>query len=162
MGSTPPPVYTVSHVLVSIADIADAGNMSTLLFSSCSPPDWSVEAPKHIFHSNQGGTESLIAAVQQPQYGTMTLTQGWDDTHVLAKWKYLIEQPGDITTKKKAVDVTFCKSDGSTLFKWHTDAGLLTGYSHSASDASSNGVLTVTATIDADTWVLSDDSGPLQ
>src|ERR1035441_7217301 len=101
MGNTPPPVYTVSHVLVSIDGIADPGNMNTLLFTSCTPPDWSVEAPKHIFHGNAGAPESIIAAVQQPQYGTMTLTQGWDDAHVLAKWKYAIEQPGDISTKKK-------------------------------------------------------------
>jgi hypothetical protein len=162
MGTTPPPVYTVSHILVSIDGIADPGNMNTLLFSACTPPDWSVEAPKHTFHGNAGAPENIIASVQKPNYGTMTLTQGWDDAHVLAKWKYAIEQPGDISTKKKAVDVTFCKSDGTTLFKWHTDAGLLTGYTHSGSDASSNGVLTITATIDADTWVLSDDSGPLQ
>ena len=36
---------------------------------------------------------------------------------------------------------------------------ILTGYSHSASDAASNGILTVTATIDADDWQQLDSGG---
>jgi len=153
MGATAPPIYTVSHITVKIDSVADPGNMNTLLFSACTTPDWSIDAPKHVFHGASGKpNESIISSVQNPTYGTVTLTQGWDDAMVLAKWKAAIEQPGDIATKKKSVDIQFCKTDGSELFTWHADAALLTGYSHSGSDASSNGVLTITATLDADKW----------
>jgi hypothetical protein len=43
---------------------------------------------------------------------------------------------------------------GKALFHWVGDGALLTSFSHSPSDASSNGVLTITATIDADKWTL--------
>ena len=49
-----------------------------------------------------------------------------------------------ITDKKKHVKVDFLKSDGSILFSWDAQQALLTGYSHSGSDAASNAVLTVT------------------
>lgn len=157
MGSAPP-VQTVSHITVTISDIAQGGQMNTLLFSSCTPPDWSVEAPKHIFHGDSGKpNETIIAAIQTPQYGTMTLTQGWDPSNVLGKWKNLIEAPGDITTKKKTVEVQFQDSQGKPILDWKADQALLTGFTHSPSDASSNGVLTITATIDADTWTLTKD-----
>jgi hypothetical protein len=91
----------------------------------------------------------------------MTLTQGWDQGYCLAKWRAVIEDTNTpIDQKKKDVKVDFMESDGQTiLFSWHTSAGLLTGYTHAASDASSNAVLTVTATIDADTWEQLDGSG---
>lgn len=160
--STPAEVYTVSHVAVAIAGITDsAGGMNNLLFSSAKPPDWSIEAPKHVFHGDSGQVETIISAVQNPRYGTMTLTQGWDEKGCLAQWMGLIEDASKaIADKKKQVDVDFFKSDGTTkLFTWHADAALLTGYTHSASDAASNAVLTVTATIDADKWELKDGSG---
>jgi T4-like virus tail tube protein gp19 len=159
MGATPPPVQTVSHITVNIDGIADSGQMDQLLFSGCTPPDWSVEAPKHTFHGNDGIPTTIISSVQKPTYGTMTLTQGWDPNHVLAKWKYLIEQPGDIDSKKKAVTVVFLDSNKQALFQWHTDKGLLTSFNHSPSDASSNSPLTITATIDADSWELQDSGG---
>lgn len=163
MGATPPPVQTVSHITVSIDGIADPSQMDQLLFSACTPPTWNVEAPKHTFHGNDGVPENIISSVQKPTYGTMTLTQGWDPGTVLAKWKNTIEQPGDIATKKKAVTVVFLDSNKTPLFQWHADAALLTGLSMSGSQADSNGVLTITATIDADTWVLGDSSGnPIQ
>jgi len=160
-GSTPPPVYTVGFVTVAIDGLATADQMNTLLFSSASPPAWSIDAPKHIFHGNGGVPEPIIGTIQKPQYGTMTLTQGWDSGFILAKWKALIEDPNTpIDQKKKHVTVTWMQSDGKTqLFGWDAPAALLVGYTHSASDASSNGVLTVTATIDADSWQQLDNSG---
>jgi hypothetical protein len=161
MGTTP--VQTVSHILVDITpSVADSGSMDKLLFSGCTPPDWSVEAPKHVFHGNKGTPESIIASIQKPTYGTMTLTQGWDPGNVLALWKNQIEKPDvPITDKKKQVTVQFCDSKGATLFQWMTDGacGILTGFSHSGSDASSNGVLSITATIDADNWKLTAKGG---
>jgi hypothetical protein len=166
MGATPPPVQTVSHITVAIEgsqSIATADQMDQLLFSACQPPDWSVDAPKHTFHGNDGVPSNIISSVQKPTYGTMTLTQGWDPGHVLAKWKYLIEQPGEIDTKKMKVTVIFMDSNKQALFQWSAEKALLTGFSHSGSDAASNGVLTITATIDADEWVLGDSGGqPLQ
>ena len=50
-------------------------------------------------------------------------------------------------------------STGQPLFQWVGTGALLTGFSHSPSDASSNGVLTINATIDADTWQLQGSSG---
>ncbi len=159
--TAPPPVFTVSNVKVTIAGITDqASGMNSLLFSSCSPPDLSIDAPKHIFHGDKG-PESIISTIQNPSYGTMTLTQGWDQGMCLAKWKAIIEDPSQtIDQKKKDVKVDFLQSDGTTiLFSWHATAGLLTGYTHAASDASSNAVLTVTATIDADKWEHLDANG---
>jgi hypothetical protein len=161
MSTNPPPVQTVAHVLVTIDGYADEGSMDQLLFSACTPPDWSIEAPKHTYHGNSGEPASIITSVQKPTYGTMTLTQGWDPNNVLAKWMQDIGKPGDIKDKKKQVTVKFCQQDGTALFQWASDGptGLLTGFSHSGSDASSNGVLTITATIDADNWKLTKDGG---
>jgi T4-like virus tail tube protein gp19 len=154
--STPPTVYTVSHVEVKIAGVTDssADGMNSLLFSSADPPDWSIEATRHVFHGNQGQPETIISAVQTPKWGTLTLTQGWDDGYVLAKWRAQVEDPNTaIDQKKKQVDVTFYKADGTTeLCTWHADAGIITSYKQAASSPESNGVMTITATIDADKW----------
>ena len=159
MGTTPPPVQTVTHISVDIQPgsgaLADPTQMATLLFSSCSPPDWSIDAPKHIFHGDKGKPETIISSVQNPAYGTMTLTQGWDPNNILAKWMNQISDPTvAMDQKKAAVTVVFMDSTGTGLFQWVGTGAILTGFSHSPSDASSNGVLTITATIDADTWAL--------
>jgi phage tail-like protein len=156
-----PTVYTVTNVVVTIQGITDsAGGMGALLFTSCKAPEWSIDAPKHLFHG-EGGPESIISTIQKPTYGTMTLTQGWDENYCLAKWKALIEKAdATIDEKKKDVKVDFMKSNGTDiLFSWHAEKGLLTHYSHAASDASSNAVLTVSATIDADSWEQLDSGG---
>lgn len=147
-----PQVYTVTNIKVTIGSLTPA--MSPLLFSSCTPPSWSIDAPKHVFHGD-AGPETIIASIQNPTYGTMTLTQGWDQGNVLATWKALIMDPTKtIDQKKMDVKVDFLPTASATdvLFSWHAAAALLTGYSTAASDAASNAVLTVTATIDADAW----------
>lgn len=160
MGTTLPAVQTVTHISVAIAitggsTVADASQMAKLLFSSCSPPDWSIETPKHIFHGDKGQPESIISSVQNPTYGSMTLTQGWDPDNVLVKWMNLISDPSKPIDQKKAqVTVIFMDNSGTALFQWLGQGALLTSLSHSPSDASSNGVLTITATLDADTWTL--------
>jgi hypothetical protein len=159
MGATPPPVQTVTHISVTIegqsVNNVTADAMNNLLFSSCSPPDWSIEAPKHIFHGQNGTPETIISSVQNPAYGTMTLTQGWDPGNVLAHWMNQISDPTVAMDQKKAtVTVQFMDSKGTGLFQWVGTGAILTGFSHSPSDAGSNGVLTITATIDADTWKL--------
>jgi hypothetical protein len=160
MSATPPPIQTVTHISVEItpgggSQIGGSDGMDQLLFSSCSPPDWSIEAPKHIFHGNSGTPQPIISSVQNPTYGTMTLTQGWDPQNVLAHWMNQISDPSVAMDQKKAqVTVVFMDSTGTGLFQWVGTGALLTGFSHSPSDASSNGVLTITATIDADTWQL--------
>jgi tail tube protein gp19 len=164
MGASPPPIQTVTHISVAFDGSAVSGvtadAMATLLFSSCSPPDFSIDAPKHTFHGDKGAPEQIIAGVQNPTYGTMTLTQGWDPNHVLASWMNVIADPSKaITDKKVNVTVIFMDSTGTALFQWVGTGALLTGFSHSASDASSNGVLTINATIDADTWQLQGPSG---
>jgi tail tube protein gp19 len=159
MGANLPPVQTVTHISVDIQSgggaIASASDMAQLLFSSCSPPHWSIEAPKHIFHGDQGKPETIISSVQNPSYGTMTLTQGWDPNAVLVKWMNKISDPTVAIDQKKAnVTVVFMDNSGTALFQWVGTGAILTSLSHSASEASSNGVLTITATLDADTWAL--------
>jgi phage tail-like protein len=159
MGANLPPVQTVTHITVNISGgagtIAQDSNMANLLFSSCKPPDWSIEAPKHIFHGNDGKPETIISSVQNPKYGTMTLTQGWDPDTVLVKWMNKISDPTVTIDQKKAdVTVVFMDNSGKPLFQWVGSGAILTNLSHSASEASSNGVLTITATLDADTWAL--------
>jgi hypothetical protein len=164
MGATPPAIQTVTHISVAMDGTAVSGvtadQMAQLLFSSCSPPDFSIDAPKHTFHGDKGAPEQIIAGVQNPSYGTMTLTQGWDPGHVLASWMNVIADPSKaITDKKVNITVIFMLSTGEPLFQWVGTGALLTGFSHSASDASSNGVLTINATIDADKWQLQGPSG---
>jgi hypothetical protein len=166
MGGSPtmPAVQTVTHVILELkgssATIGGTSGMDQLLFSSCSAPDWSIDAPKHIFHGNSGAPVPIIAAVQNPTYSPMTLTQGWDPNNTLAAWMNTISDPTKaITDKKMTVTAQFCDNMGTVLFQWVGTGGLLTGFSHSPSDASSNGVLTITATIEADTWQLCDANG---
>lgn len=159
MGTTLPPVQTVTHITVNISaggsPIAQDSDMGQLLFSSCAPPHWSIEAPKHIFHGNDGKPETIISSVQNPNYGTMTLTQGWDPNTVLVKWMNKISDPTVTIDQKKAdVTVVFMDNSGQPLFQWVGTGAILTSLSHSPSEASSNGVLTITATLDADTWAL--------
>jgi hypothetical protein len=159
MGAAPPPVQTVSHISVSITGTnisgVDADAMNNLLFSACAAPSWSIEAPKHVFHGKDGKPESIISAVTNPSYTPMQLTQGWDQNHVLASWMNKISDPSvAIDDKKATVTVQFLDSTGQPLFQWYADKALLTGFSHTASAADSNGVLLIQATIDADTWVL--------
>lgn len=164
MGASLPTVQTVTHITVDIQGTsvsnAAASDMSQLLFSSCSAPDWSIEASKHVFHGQDGKPEQIISGVQNPTYGTMTLTQGWDPQNVLAHWMNQISDPSvAIADKKAQVTVVFMDSTSQPLFQWVGTGALLTGLSHSPSDASSNGVLTINATIDADTWQLQGSSG---
>lgn len=165
MGTTLPPVQTVTHISVqiqgnSISGVDGSSSMAQLLFSACTPPNWSIEAPKHIFHGNDGTPETIISSVQKPTYGTMTLKQGWDPNHVLASWMNAISDPSkSIDDKKAQVTVVFMDSTSQPLFQWVGTGALLTSFSHSASDASSNSVLTIDATIDADTWQLQGSSG---
>jgi phage tail-like protein len=143
-------------VEVKIAGVTDSApdGMNSLLFSSASTPNWSIEATKHVFHGNSGQPETIISAVQHAKYGTVTLKQGWDEGYCLAKWRAQIEDPQTaIDQKKKQVDITFYQNDGTTeLFTYHTDSGLMTSYETAASDPASNGLLTVSVTLDADTW----------
>jgi hypothetical protein len=159
MGTQLPPVQTVTHITVNISaggsPIAQDSDMSNLLFSSCAPPHWQIEATKHQFHANDGKIETIISSVQNPSWGTMTLTQGWDPNTVLVKWMNKISDPTvPIDQKKADITVVFMDNTGQPLFQWVGTGGLLTGFSHSPSEASSNGVLTITATLDADTWAL--------
>jgi hypothetical protein len=158
-GDTPPEVYTVSHVAVSIDGVTD-GEMNKLLFNSAKQPDATIEATKHVFHGDKGAVETIISAVQNPTYTTMTLTQGWDEGMVMAKWWATVKDASKaIADKKKHVKVDFLKTDGSILFSWDAQQALLIGYSHSGSSAGDNSVLTVTATIDADEWQQLDSGG---
>jgi T4-like virus tail tube protein gp19 len=164
MGAAPPPVQTVTHISVNIdcqsVQNVDPNAMNNLLFSGCTPPSWSIDAPKHVFHGNTGTPETIISSVQKPTYGTMTLTQGWDPGNVLAHWMNQISDPTvDMSAKKGTVTVQFMDSKGTGLFQWVGTGAILTGFSHSPSDASSNGVLTITATIDADSWALCASGG---
>ena len=161
MGSTPPTVYTVQNIKVTIAGVTDsAGDFNALLFNSCDGPSWSIDAPKHVFHGTTG-PDQIISAIQNPTWSPMTLTQGWDQNFCMAKWKATIEDPTkSIDDKKKDVKVDFLQSDGTTiLFSWHTTSGLLTSYQTSGSDPSSHAALIVSTTIDADKWEQLDSSG---
>src|SRR5947209_18930487 len=133
MGANLPPVQTVTHISVDIQSgggpIASASDMAQLLFSACSPPDWSIEAPKHVFHGDSGQPETIISSVQKPAYGTMTLTQGWDPDHVLAKWMNQIsDSTVAIDQKKAAVDVAFMDNTGTALFHWVAEGAVLTSF----------------------------------
>ena len=165
MGTTTPPVVqTVTHISVTIDGTSvsgvDPSAMNNLLFKSCTAPSWSIDAPKHVFHGNNGTPETIISSVQNPQYGTMTLVGGWDPNNVLAHWMNQISDPSvQMSDKKATVTVQFLDSTGTGLFQWVGTGAILTGFSHSPSDAASNAVLTITATIDADSWALCQSGG---
>jgi phage tail-like protein len=160
MGADTPEVFTVTHVAVEITPDVTQEGMNKLLFNRCTPPSWSCEAPKHDFHGEKGAIESIISSVQNAKHGTVELTQGWDEGMALAKWKALImDESKTIDEKKKDIKISFLNSKGDALFVWHAEKALLTSYNHAGSDASSNGILTVTATIDADKWEHCDAQG---
>jgi hypothetical protein len=74
---------------------------------------------------------------------------------VLVKWMNKISDPTVTIDQKKAdVTVVFMDNSGQPLFQWVGNGAILTSLSHSPSEASSNGVLTITATLDADKWSL--------
>ncbi len=148
-----PVVYTVAHINVTIQTIAEQGAMNPLLFKSCTPPTWSVQAPKEMFHGSQGAIQPIITAVQNPTWTPMTLTQGWDTTFIFAQWAYLMADPkSTIAQKQKKVQVDFCDNTGTTLYSWQTATGLLVSLSTGGSDPSSHSPLINTATIDANSW----------
>jgi hypothetical protein len=164
--ATPTPVQTVTHVSVqitgpsSVTQSGGSGAMNPLLFNACTPPDWSIEAPKFVYHGNSGTPESVITSVQNPVYGSMTLTGGWDPANTLASWMNQISDPTqDYSAKVAQVTVQFLDSKGTVLFQWVGTGAIMTAFSQSPSDASSNSVLTVTATIDANTWQLQNSGG---
>jgi hypothetical protein len=157
-----PAVYTVAHINVKITGVTDsAPSMSPLLFKSCTPPHWSVEAPKNVFHGDQGQPVTIISSVQKSTWGPMTLTQGWDTGFVLAKWKATIDdQTKAITDKQKEVLVDFLQSNGTDkLYSFHTTTGIMTGFQPGGSDPSSHTPLVLTVTIEANDWVLFDANG---
>jgi phage tail-like protein len=167
MGATPATVVqTVTHVSVaitgpsSVSGVSGSGAMNPLLFNSCDAPDWKIDAPKFTYHGNSGTPESVITSVQNPTYGAMTLKGGWDPGNTLAKWMNQISDPAqDYSAKIAQVTVQFMDSKGTVLFQWLGTGAIMTSFSHSGSDASSNGVLTVTATIEANKWELQNASG---
>jgi hypothetical protein len=163
MGTTPPPVQTVTHISVQLAGAISVGGssgMDQLLFTSCTPPNWSIDAPLFTYHGNKGAPQAVIPGVINPTYGTMTLTGGWDQGGTLASWMKIISDTSKtIAQKTCTVTVQFLQSDNTQIFQWVGTNALLTGFSHSASDASSNGVLTVNATITAETWELQTGGG---
>jgi hypothetical protein len=129
--------------------------MDQLLFTSCTPPNWSIDAPVFTYHGNKGAPQAVIPGVINPTWGTMQLTGGWDPAQTIAAWMTLVSDTSKTLADKTCqVTVQFLQSDGTMLFQWVGTNGLLTGFSHSASDASSNGVLTVNATITAEKWEL--------
>ena len=134
--------------------------MKNLLFSSCTPPDWSIEAPKHIFHGNSGAPETIISSVQNPELRDDDADSGMGSP---ARPRELDEpdlRPVKAITDKKAnVTVVFMDSTGQALFQWVGTGALLTGFSHVRRTPPRTRVLTVTATIDADSWQLQGSSG---
>jgi hypothetical protein len=161
---TPPVVQTVTHISVTIdggsVSNVDPSAMNQLLFSSCTAPSWSIEAPALQYHGNDGTTSTIISSIQNPKYGAMTLVGGWDPNNVLAHWMNQISDPSvDISQKKATVTVVFMDNTGKGLFQWVGTGAVLTGFSHSPSDASSNAALTITATIEADSWALCQAGG---
>src|SRR4051794_18368113 len=124
-------VYTVTHIKVDMDGLTN-GQMNPLLFNRATPPAWSCEAPKHEFHGDTGAVQTIISSVQNAKHGTVELTQGLDKDMVMSKWKALVMDPKKgIDEKKKKVTITWLDSTGEEVFSWHTEKGLLTGYSHS-------------------------------
>jgi len=157
-----PAVYTVAHIAVKITGVTDsAPDQTSLLFKSCNPPTWQIEAPKNTFHGDGGQPVTLISAIQKATWGPMTLEQGWDTGFVLAKWKATIDDATKaITDKQKEVKVDFLQSDGTTiLYSYHTLTGLLTSFTPGGSNPESHMPLILNVTIEANDWDLYDANG---
>jgi hypothetical protein len=161
--SAPVPVQTVTHISVQLTGAVSAGGsdqMNQLLFTACSPPDWSIDAPVFTYHGNDGAPTTAIPGVMKPTYGTMTLSGGWDQAGTLASWMTLISDTSKtIDQKTCTVTVQFLDNTGAQVLQWVGNNALMTSFSHSASDASSNGVLMVNVSITAAEWVLTSGSG---
>jgi hypothetical protein len=135
-------------------------SMDQLFFNQCTPPEWSMDLPSQFFHGNSGGVQQVFGAVTKPKYGTVSLKGGWDPQHLLATWANKIsDQSQPMSAKTCDVTLKFEDSTGTALFTWVGAGALMTHFSHSGSDASSNAFLSVNATISAPEWKLMDSGG---
>lgn len=160
--SDDPQVYTNCYIAVEIKDLDGVGgdtDMPKLLFNSFTPPAWSTDTPKHKFYGGGGKTETLHGGARNENWSPAQLGRGVDTGHVLFNWVQEIRQKGP-TDAKKDMTITIQEPGGqSSICVWSATGAVITQYSHGASNASSNEVLTESITVDAETWDMLDGSG---
>ena len=151
---------TVTHVAVTATGGVAISATDQLYFTQCTPPDWSMDLPSQFFHGNSGAVQQVFGTVTKPTYGTASLSGGWDPQNLLAGWMNKIsDQTQDMSAKVADITIQFMDSKGTALFQWHTSQGIMTSYSHSGSDASSNAFLMVNISIAGPDWQLQNSSG---
>ncbi len=162
MANGDPQVYTNCYVAVEISGLDGVGgssDMPKLLFNSFTPPSWSTESPKHKFYGDSGKTEVLQGGARNENWSPAQLGRGVDTSHVLFNWVQEIRQKGP-TGAKKDIKITVQAPAGEDpICVWSGTGAVITQFSHGASNASSNEILTESVTVDAETWDMLDGSG---
>jgi phage tail-like protein len=157
---TDPQVFTACYVQVEVDGLTgvDGTSMNSLLFNSFTPPAWSTETPKHKFYGDQGKTEVLHGGARNENWSPAQLGRGVDTEYCLFNWVQEIRQKGP-TEAKKDVKITVQEPGGTGIVVWSGTGAVITHYSQSASNASSNEILTEQVTIDAEKWDMLDGGG---
>jgi phage tail-like protein len=153
-----PAVYTNCYVECVIPAVAESGQMAQLLFNSFTPPHWSTETPKHKFYGDQGKIEILHGGARNELWSPAQLGRGVDTDHILFNWVQEIRQKGP-TNAKKDIQIKVQAPDGTSLLVWSATGAVITQFSHAASNAATNEILTESVTIDAEAWDMLDGSG---
>jgi phage tail-like protein len=151
-----PQVYTNCYIEVDLGD--GGGQMSTLLFNTFTPPAWSTETPKHKFYGDQGKTEILHGGARNENWTAAQLGRGVDTNYVLFNWVQQIRQQGAANAKKD-IKITVQEPGGTGICVWSGTGAVITQYSHGASNAATNEILTESVSIDAEQWDMLDGNG---
>ena len=161
-GNGDPQVYTNCYIAVQIQDLQGVGgadDMPSLLFNSFTPPTWSTETPKHKFYGKAGMTEILHGGARNENWSPAQLGRGVDTGHVLFNWVQEIRQKGPTSAKKDITITVQAPSGEDPICVWSGTGAVITQFSHGASNASSNEILTESVTIDAEAWDMKDGTG---
>lgn len=157
-----PPVYTNCYVSVEIKGLAGVtgdSDMPKLLFTSFTPPSWSTEVPKHKAYGGQSNILVVHGGTRNENWSPAQLGRGVDVNHTLFQWVQLIRQKGP-NQGKLEISVTVQADPGTpAICVWHGTGAVISGFSHGASNAASNEILTESVTIDCETWDMMQGTG---
>ncbi len=156
-----PEVFTNCYITLEISEITQ-GEMGQMLFSSFTPPSWSTEASKHKYYGGKGTTEVLHGGARVENWGPAELGRGVETQHLLYKWVEQIKEKGPAAAKKDVkitVEAPGAEGSPTPICQWNGIGAIITNFSHAASNASSNEIMTESVTLDAEKWELLDGTG---
>jgi phage tail-like protein len=149
----------VSVVISGLTGVTGDSDMPKLLFNSFTPPSWSTETPKHKFYGGNSNIEIVHGGARNENWSPAQLGRGVDVNHTLFQWVQQIREKGPNGAKTDVSITVQAEAGTPPICVWHGTGAVITGFSHGASNASSNEVLTESVTIDAEHWDLMTGGG---